>query len=181
MASASRSALMARIRGQDTEPERLLRDELARHGVIHVAASAPIGRPDVADPRIRLAVFVDGCFWHGCPDHYVRPRTRAEFWASKLSENVARDIQQVADLEAAGWRVRRVWEHEVFEDLARCVGRIVEKGEPISWRVFFVQPVDADGAIERRYMCELRGCEEERVIEQRRHTRKWRRSSARRE
>ena len=85
---------------------------------------------------------------------------------------VARDSQHVADLEAAGWRVRRVWEHEVFEDLARCVGRIVEKGEPISWRVFFVQPVDADGAIERRYMCELRGCEEERVIEQRRHTRK---------
>ena len=166
---------MARIRGKDTEPERLLRDELARQGCFHVASSAPIGRPDIADPGARLAVFVDGCFWHGCPDHYVRPRTRTEFWASKLSENVARDIQQVADLEAAGWRVRRIWEHEVFEDLATCVARIVGDSEIHSWRVFFVQPVDAEGTIERRYLCELRGAQGERVIEQRRHTRKWRR------
>ena len=71
------------------------------------------------------AVFVDGCFWHGCPDHYVRPRTKNEFWDAKLKENVDRDRRQTVELTQLGWRVVRVWEHQVWEELDDTVEAIV--------------------------------------------------------
>ena len=62
-------------------------------------------------------MFVDGCFWHGCPEHYTRPKRNAEFWTEKLKRNMARDKQADQDLRDLGWRVVRVWEHQVTEDL----------------------------------------------------------------
>ena len=76
-------------------------------------AATPAGRPDIVFPGARVAVFIDGCFWHGCPDHYVRPRSSEEFWSKKLAENCRRDSVQTKRLEDIGWRVCRVWEHEV--------------------------------------------------------------------
>jgi len=106
---------MSRIRGRDTSPEVELRHAVWRLGLRYRLNRRVAGiRPDFIFPGLRLAVFVDGCFWHGCPDHYVRPRSsNAEFWASKLSQNVARDERQLKQLHAEGWRVIRVWEHEV--------------------------------------------------------------------
>jgi DNA mismatch endonuclease (patch repair protein) len=69
-------------------------------------------RPDVVFTRQRTAVFIDGCFWHGCPEHAQRPRTNSGYWGPKISRNVERDHEQTARLEAAGWTVIRVWEHE---------------------------------------------------------------------
>ena len=68
--------------------------------------------------RARLAVFIDGCFWHSCPQHATRPRTNAEFWAAKLKRNRQRDERDTRRLEQAGWQVLRIWEHETGDLVA---------------------------------------------------------------
>ena len=69
-------------------------------------------RPDVVFPKQRIAVFVDGCFWHGCPLHGTSPATNREYWGPKIAENRQRDLRNQRDLEAEGWIVIRAWEHE---------------------------------------------------------------------
>lgn len=105
-------------RKTDTRPERLLRSELHRRG-LRFRKNYPIKpdngrlvRPDVVFTRARIAVFVDGCFWHRCPAHGTRPHGNTEYWKPKLDRNVARDRETDRRLENAGWRVLRVWEHE---------------------------------------------------------------------
>ncbi len=176
----TRSQQMSRIRARDTKPELALRKALWRAGLRYrVHARTPIGRPDIVFPGPRVAVFVDGCFWHGCPAHYVRPRSSTAFWSEKLATNVRRDTEQTRRLENLGWRVCRVWEHEVFENPRRAVSGITaavranrwQPGE--SWRVFKVDEVDAATDRERRLMRELRQPERKRSKMQRRSTKKW--------
>jgi DNA mismatch endonuclease (patch repair protein) len=82
-------------------------------------------RPDFVFPRLRLAVFVDGCFWHACPVHATRPRSNAAFWRRKLAANKARDRRVNRTLRAAGWRVLRIWEHELArKNEARLLRRL---------------------------------------------------------
>lgn len=70
-------------------------------------------RPDFVFPKLRLAIFVDGCFWHGCPEHATRPKNNAAFWRAKLAGNKRRDALVTRALRRAGWRVVRIWEHEM--------------------------------------------------------------------
>lgn len=99
----TRSQQMARIKGKLTKPEVFLRQALWQRGARYrLHHKTPVGRPDIAFPGPRLAVFIDGCQWHGCPKHYVRPRSRNEFWADELSTNVERDQRQTRAIEAAG-------------------------------------------------------------------------------
>jgi len=70
---------------------------------------------DIVFPRLKLAVFVNGCFWHGCPIHATWPVANAEFWAKKISDNRERDLRHDQVLAQAGWAVMRVWEHEAIE------------------------------------------------------------------
>ena len=99
-----------------TAPELLLRRELHRRGRrfrVHCAIPGlPRRRADVVFTRWRLAVFVDGCFWHACPLHGVLPRSNSEWWTWKLANNRARDVDTDQRLEGLGWRVLRIWEHE---------------------------------------------------------------------
>lgn len=121
----NRSQQMSRIRGKNTLPERLLRSALWAAGLryrLHVRIIDFY--PDVVFLCKKVAVFIDGCFWHGCPVHYVRPRTRESFWANKLVENVERDRRQTLTLESNGWRVVRVWEHEVQGELGIVVNHV---------------------------------------------------------
>lgn len=109
------SARMARVRSRDTAPEMAVRRELHRRGrrfFVQRAVLPGRRRPDLVFPRLRVVVFVDGCFWHSCPEHATKPKSNAEWWAEKLARNVARDRQADRDLDRAGWRVVRVWEHE---------------------------------------------------------------------
>ena len=82
-------------------------------------------KPDFVFPKLKGAVFVDGCFWHGCPQHATRPRNNAAFWRKKLAGNKTRDRLVTRTLRRAGWRVLRIWEHELaLKNEARLVGRI---------------------------------------------------------
>src|SRR5262245_41107618 len=100
---------MSRIRGKDTAPELALRHALWHRGLRYRKSVRVLGvRPDLTFLRAKLAVFVDGCFWHGCPEHYVRPRSESRaFWASKLRNNTDRDERQTRALEEQGWTVVR--------------------------------------------------------------------------
>ena len=176
----TRSQQMARIRGRNTSPELILRQELWRAGLryrLHV--KTPGGRPDLVFTKSRVAVFIDGCFWHGCPEHYVRPRTKDEFWSAKLRENVERDAKQTAELEQQGWRVCRFWEHEVWEDPVGVARQVTSAISGAGWRPSFcwrVIQVDALGGpddLERRHLRELRSCADQKVVVQKRSTRKW--------
>lgn len=175
----SRSENMARIRRASTRPEVLLRHAAWAAGLRYrVDAPTPAGRADLILSGGKIAVFLDGCFWHGCPDHYVRPRTRATFWASKLRENVLRDRRQTIELEKLGWRVCRVWEHDIPGRLPEAVSMLALARSdevwlpPLQWRVVQVDPIDASGNLERRFIEDLRDPERRRVAEQVRHTRK---------
>ncbi|MBL8842705.1 MAG: DNA mismatch endonuclease Vsr [Planctomycetes bacterium] len=170
---------MARIRGRDTSPELILRKALASAGIrCRAQASTPICRADLAFVRKRIALFVDGCQWHGCPAHYVRPRSNVEFWANKLSTNVARDRRQTLQLEDAGWHVVRIWEHQIYENLDRIVESIGKKlhrgrrARSASWRVVRVDPLDPSGTTERRVMEDLRITSRRRTVIQQRSTKK---------
>ena len=107
---------MSAQRRRDTAPELALRRELHRRGRRYRVDRAPLPglrrRADLVFPTARVAVFVDGCFWHRCPVHATAPRHNARWWAEKLDANVARDRDTDAHLIAAGWTVVRVWEHE---------------------------------------------------------------------
>lgn len=113
-------------RRRDTGPERRLRSALHARGFrFRIDHPIELGgrrvRPDIVFTRQRVAVFVDGCFWHACPQHGTQPRTHAPYWSQKLARNVARDRRVDADLESSGWRVVRVWEHEAPEAAAAIV------------------------------------------------------------
>lgn len=160
----SRSENMARIHARNTEPEVLLRSRLWAKGIrFRINYRTPGGRADIAMPRQRVAIFVDGCFWHGCPEHYVRPRGASPLWDRKLAENVSRDRRQSQRLLDAGWMLIRLWEHEVREDAeaaALHLLSLLEAGEGGSWpewRVVRVTPLGSAGDFERRYLKTLTG------------------------
>jgi DNA mismatch endonuclease, patch repair protein len=123
------SARMSRLGRRDTAPELLVRSALHRRG-LRFRVQRPLDfdrrrRADIVFARERVAVFVDGCFWHRCPDHATFPRANAKFWEDKLQRNVDRDRDTDARLAAAGWTVIRVWEHERPEDAADRIGATV--------------------------------------------------------
>lgn len=97
-------------------------------------ASRVLGRPDVAFTRWKVAVFVDGCFWHGCPSCYRPPASNADFWSDKLIRNRTRDAEVTSGLETQGWTVVRLWEHEVRRDPAHCADRVRQALEAAGYK-----------------------------------------------
>jgi DNA mismatch endonuclease (patch repair protein) len=107
------SRQMSAMPTRDTRTELALRSELHRLGLrFRVQDRSLPGRPDVVLTRARIAVFVDGCFWHKCPSHGTAPKNNAKWWLAKLDENVARDRRNDRKLRAMGWIPFHVWEHE---------------------------------------------------------------------
>ena len=119
-----RSRLMARVRNRDTGPELELRRTLWSRGLRYRLTVRLPGSPDLVFKRPRVAVFVDGCFWHVCPEHGSIPKTNSVFWSTKLAQNRERDDRVDRSLRDRGWTVLRFWEHEVFGDLERVVETI---------------------------------------------------------
>lgn len=125
-----RSWNMSRIRGKDTRPEILLRKALFARGVRYRLHKRDLpGKPDIVFPSRRLAIFVNGCFWHrheGC-NFTTTPTTRKEFWQDKFSATVARDQRNIEVLNRAGWAVIVVWQCEIENDLDAIADSITQR------------------------------------------------------
>jgi len=110
---------------RDTPAEVELRSRLHRRGlrfrVDHPVPGATRGRPDIVFPTEKVAVFVDGCFWHSCPEHATVPRSNHEWWVAKLEANSERDRRHTRELEGSGWTVLRYWEHDEVSQAATQV------------------------------------------------------------
>lgn len=122
----ARSRNMAQIRGRETKPELALRRMLWSMGQRYRTHARLPGRPDIVFTRDQLAVFVDGCFWHSCPEHGAVPSSNNHFWSKKLRSNQERDRRVESELAALGWTVLRFWEHEVEESALDCARKIVK-------------------------------------------------------
>lgn len=127
-------ASMLANRRRDTKPELAVRRLVHRAGLRYRVDFAPLSdhrrlRADLVFTRARVAVFVDGCFWHGCPVHHTVAKKNADFWAAKVAGNRARDERVSALLENAGWAVLRFWEHDDPAEVAvRIVAMVREAG-----------------------------------------------------
>ncbi|MEU4386243.1 very short patch repair endonuclease [Promicromonospora sp. NPDC023805] len=110
------SRRMSVARRKDTKPEldlrRILHARGLRYRVTYPVPGLPRRTIDVAFTRAKVAIFIDGCFWHGCPDHATQPRANSEWWIRKLKTNMARDTDTSRFLSEQGWTVLRFWEHE---------------------------------------------------------------------
>lgn len=125
MTPEQRRKCMANIKGRNTGPEVSLRLALWAAGLRYRLGRNLPGKPDIVFGVPRLAVFVDGCFWHGCPLHATKPKAHWKFWRNKLRGNRIRDRKVNAQLRKIGWDVCRVWEHEVERNSTLAVQKIL--------------------------------------------------------
>lgn len=127
---AARNRMKA-ARQRDTSAEMALRSALHRKGLRYRVDVSPLKgirrRADVVFRPVKVAIFVDGCFWHGCPIHGTWPKANAEFWQQKIERNKERDADTDQRLIEAGWKVIRIWEHEDPEEVAERISLIVRE------------------------------------------------------
>ncbi|MFD5867411.1 very short patch repair endonuclease [Corynebacterium sp. NPDC060344] len=110
---------LSRVKRRDTKPEIQLRRELHRRGLrFRVDYGGVSGHPDVAFTRVKIAAFIDGCFWHGCSIHGSLPKNNAEWWRAKIQRNRERDAHVTAELRVMGWVVLRYWTHDDIDEVA---------------------------------------------------------------
>ena len=123
---AKRSEVMSRIRGRGNKETELALAKLFRaHGITGWRRHPPLfGKPDFIFRRERIVIFVDGCFWHGCPKHSNVPQNNRLFWEEKLAGNKLRDRLVTKTLRQQGWRVLRIWEHDLSKNPTACIGKI---------------------------------------------------------
>lgn len=127
--SPEASRRMAKVRQKGTSAEIALRRELYRRGLRYRVGFEMLKKPrrvaDIAFPGLRIAIFVDGCFWHGCPEHATWPKQNAEFWLQKIEANRQRDADTNERLCRIGWTVLRFWEHEPAPSAADAIANLV--------------------------------------------------------
>jgi len=123
---AKRSDVMSRIRGRgNKDTELALVRLLRRYHITGWQRHQPVfGKPDFIFRQVRLALFVDGCFWHGCPRCYRRPNSNRKFWDAKIARNRERDRKVSRELRRLGWRVIRIWEHDLAKQSDACVQKL---------------------------------------------------------
>jgi DNA mismatch endonuclease, patch repair protein len=126
MSREKRSLLMSKIRGKNTRLELLVLKRLREHDIpIRLHTKALPGKPDVVFPDVRIAVFIDGDFWHGW--RYSAWRSKlTPFWQKKIDDNVKRDRRTFRRLRRLGWMVIRIWEHQVKRNLDSCIGKVLD-------------------------------------------------------
>lgn len=115
---------MSRIKQRDSAIEVALRRELWTRGIRFRKNVRIFGTPDLALRKYRLVVFVDSCFWHGCPRHCRRPKSNRRFWDAKIERNRRRDVKVTRHYRRQGWTVIRFWEHELVRDPKSCADSV---------------------------------------------------------
>lgn len=136
LSSSGRSRNMAAIRAKDTKPELALRAALRHAGApgYRLHRKDLPGRPDAAYIRWKVAVFVDGVFWHGHPDHWDPARASSDYWRTKIARNIERDRAADAQLRERGWTVVRIWDLEVRDALEVSVDRVLSALRENGWK-----------------------------------------------
>jgi DNA mismatch endonuclease, patch repair protein len=124
----TRSAVMSRIKSKNTLPELKLRRALWSKGYRFRLNSNIVGKPDLAFPKQKIVVFIDGCFWHKCPICYKQPKSNKKYWLSKIEKNVARDKKVNRILENQGWIILRFWEHNIKNSMSQII-RTIEQNK----------------------------------------------------
>ncbi len=130
----TRSAIMRAVKSRGVRStEKRLRAAMAAKGIKgwRMQANELPGKPDFVFDEKRLAIFVDGCFWHGCPKCYRRPHSRQDYWDAKVQGNISRDRRNRARLRRVGWRTLRVWEHELAANANRVCAKLINKLERV--------------------------------------------------
>ncbi len=130
--SAGAASIMRANVRKNTKPELKVRQLLHAAGLRYRVDLAPSTtdkrrRADIVFTRLKVAVFIDGCFWHGCPEHFVPPKANADYWGPKIARNRERDAETTAMLNREGWTVLRYWEHEDAVRVASEIVRLVRK------------------------------------------------------
>jgi DNA mismatch endonuclease (patch repair protein) len=120
------SLRMSKIKSQDTKPEKVFKDLLEKINLMDLSYNdkTVFGKPDFVSKKYKLAIFVDGCFWHGCFNHYEIPKTNFEFWFKKLQNNMNRDYMVNLELKKGGYLVLRFWEHEIKQRPNKCLSKV---------------------------------------------------------
>jgi len=130
--AATRRSMLGN-RGRDTQPELLVRRALHAQGfrfrVDHRPDPSLRTRADIVFTKRRVAVYVDGCFWHGCPAHATQPKANADYWIPKLARNVERDLETTRALEERGWVVLRFWSHEPVDAVVSRIRDLLRPGD----------------------------------------------------
>jgi DNA mismatch endonuclease, patch repair protein len=129
--SVAARATMQANRSRDTKPEMVLRRAAHALGLRYRVSVRPLPwfrrTADLVFTRVRLAVFIDGCFWHGCPQHHTKSKANGEFWSAKVHRNRERDVETTAVLREHGWTVMRFWEHDDLTVAAQQVAEVVHR------------------------------------------------------
>lgn len=122
-----RRKTMQAIKSSNTSFEDRVHKELWRRGIrFRKNVRTLMGKPDIAIKKYKVAIFLDSCFWHGCPEHCRMPSSNTDYWRSKIQRNRARDKAVLEHYSQLGWNVLRVWEHEVKQDFDGTIARIVD-------------------------------------------------------
>jgi len=119
-----RSEIMRRVKSQNTSLERKVRSELHRRGLRFRLRYNLHGKPDIVFVRARIAVFIDSCFWHGCPAHLRMPKSNRAYWKRKIARNIERDAETKKAYKKSHWTLMRFWEHDLKQDLEGCAKKI---------------------------------------------------------
>lgn len=120
-----RSKVMASIKGKNTKPELLIRKILwSKNKRYRIHDKTIFGTPDISNKRKKIAVFIDGCFWHGCKSCYKEPLTNVEYWRNKIEHNKKRRLLVTENLHSDKWRVLEFWEHEVIQKPQKVANEI---------------------------------------------------------
>ncbi|WP_232818711.1 very short patch repair endonuclease [Exiguobacterium flavidum] len=154
---ASKNKTLSRVRGKDTKMEVKVRQELWRRGLRYRKNYRKLlGTPDIAFPGLRMVVFLDSCFWHGCPVHYKEPKSNVEFWRNKIKRNRERDKEQTEHYVCEKWTILRFWEHEVNDDFERVIAEIVKVHDDLAAQREAHSDVqeDLEGEVDFNDLCE---------------------------
>ena len=122
-----RRRCMSQIKSSGTKPEISVRNLIWREGYRYRIGHGLSGKPDMVFPSYRIAVFIDGCFWHGCPKHCRMPSSNIRYWERKISGNQKRDRRIRKQLKKEGWTVIRIWEHDIKKSPEKATDKIITK------------------------------------------------------
>lgn len=123
-----RSEIMSKIRGRDTKLEIDFRKKLWEAGFRYRKnVSGRFGKPDILLKKYKTVIFIDSCFWHGCMAHGTRPKTKRAFWKKKIKRNIERDTEVNRYYKKAGWKVIRIWEHDIKKNFKKIFEKTINK------------------------------------------------------